>query len=148
MMREWTTVIAWNNGIATLRCNQKSGCSACQARSTCGVRIMNEVKPNGVLEFRLPVKQHLEIGQKVELGISEANLLYSAFLIYLVPLLGLFIGAGLCHWFIGNDIAVMVGALLGGVIGFFTAKSYAKKLEKRHFYRPVILQISLPSETY
>lgn len=148
MMREWATVIAWNNGIATLRCNQKSGCSGCQARMTCGARIMNEVKPNDALEFKLPVEQYLEIGQKVELGISEANLLYSALLIYLVPLLGLFIGTGLCHWLIGNDVAVMIGALLGGIIGYFIAKVYARKLETKHFYQPIILQISLPTEIY
>lgn len=148
MMREWATVIAWHDGVATLRCNRQSSCSACQAKATCGVAIMNKVKPNNVLEFKLPVDRHLSVGQQVELGISEANLLYSALLIYMVPLLGLFIGAGLCHWLLNNDLAVITGAITGGVAGFFVARRSAVKLEKKRFYQPVILQISLDTKAY
>lgn len=148
MMREWATVIAWENGIATLRCNQRSGCSGCQASATCGVSIMNKIKSNRVLEFKLPVKQPLSVGQKVEIGIGEANLLYSALLIYMVPLLGLFGGAGATHLLFGGNGAVIIGALLGGTAGFFVAKYLAVKLERKRFYQPVVLQIAIADDAY
>jgi sigma-E factor negative regulatory protein RseC len=148
MIREWATVVDWHNGIATLQCDQKSGCSACQSKASCGIRIMNDAQTHRKLEFKLPIEQYLTVGQKVEIGISEANLLYSALLIYFVPIIGLILGAALTHWFIGENFAVIVGALAGGGLGFFAAKHQAKTLERRRFYQPIVLQIALPTENY
>ncbi|HBQ80546.1 MAG TPA: SoxR reducing system protein RseC, partial [Erwinia persicina] len=36
MMREWATVVSWQNGIATLHSEIKTSCSSCSARKGCG----------------------------------------------------------------------------------------------------------------
>ncbi|HBH6925742.1 TPA: SoxR reducing system RseC family protein, partial [Serratia marcescens] len=38
MMKEWATVVSWQQGVALLRCEPKAGCGSCTARSGCGAR--------------------------------------------------------------------------------------------------------------
>lgn len=147
MMREWATVVAWQNGIATLSCNQSSACSSCSASSACGFQILNKMKRSNVIEFDLPIEQPLKEGQRVEIGINDVNVLHSAFWIYFIPLLGLLIGATLANWLVGGNLIVMLGALVGGVVSFIFARNYVRRLEQQRFYQPVVLQIALPSKT-
>ena len=144
MMREWATVVAWQDGMATLRCYQSSACSSCSASSACGFQILNKIKRNNVIEFQLPIEQSLEIGQRVEIGINEMNVLHSAFWIYLVPLLGLIIGATFANTLFSSNLSAILGALIGGISCFLVAKAYVKRLEQRRLYQPVVLQIALP----
>ena len=148
MLREWATVVAWHEGIATLRCNQQSGCSGCQSRKVCGMGILSEIKPDNVIEFKVPIKQEVHIGQRVEIGIPESSLLTSALLIYCVPLLGLFVGALLANWLSGENTIVMLSGLFGGIIGFLLTRYTAKVLETKRHYTHVVLQIALETTTY
>ncbi|MCW2483787.1 SoxR reducing system RseC family protein, partial [Candidatus Symbiopectobacterium sp. NZEC135] len=95
MIKEWATVVSWHNGVAVLHCEQRSGCSGCQSRKTCGTGLLSELGLSAEQALHVPCEQPLLPGQRVELGISESSLLRSAMLVYLVPLLGLFTGAGL-----------------------------------------------------
>lgn len=147
MMREWATVVAWQDGIATLSCNQSSACSSCSASSACGFQILNKMKRSHVIEFDLPIEQALQVGQRVEIGINEVNVLHSAFWIYFIPLFGLLIGAIIANGLIGGNLITMLGALMGGVSSFFFAKRYVSRLEQQRFYQPVVLQIALPTRT-
>ncbi|MCW2488921.1 SoxR reducing system RseC family protein, partial [Candidatus Symbiopectobacterium sp. NZEC127] len=104
MIKEWATVVSWHNGMAELHCEQ-SGCSGCQSRKTCGTGLLSELGRSAEQALYVPCEQPLLPGQRVELGISESSLLRSAMLVYLVPLLGLFTGAGLLQSLFANDLA-------------------------------------------
>lgn len=43
MIKEWATVVSWHNGMAVLHCEQRSGCSGCQSRKTCGTGLLSEL---------------------------------------------------------------------------------------------------------
>ncbi len=45
MMREWATVVAWQDGIATLHTEAKTSCNSCQARKGCGSHMLNKLGP-------------------------------------------------------------------------------------------------------
>ena len=45
MMKEWATVVSWQDGVASLRCETQAGCSSCHSRSGCGARVLNELGP-------------------------------------------------------------------------------------------------------
>lgn len=95
MMKEWATVISWQNGIALLRCEPHSGCGNCHSRRGCGSHLLNELGPETDHQLQVEISQPLEPGQKVEVGISEGSLLRSASLVYLTPLVGLIAGGAL-----------------------------------------------------
>ncbi|MCW2481249.1 SoxR-reducing system protein RseC [Candidatus Symbiopectobacterium sp. NZEC135] len=146
MIKEWATVVSWHNGMAELHCEQRSGCSGCQSRKTCGTGLLSELGRSAEQALYVPCEQPLLPGQRVELGISESSLLRSAMLVYLVPLLGLFTGAGLLQSLFANDLAAVLGALLGAALAFILVRGWSLKLGEKRHYRPVILQIALPGQ--
>ena len=94
MIKEWATVVSWQNGIALVSCDVKASCNSCASRAGCGSRVLNKLGPQTSHTISVPSEQPLMAGQKVELGIAEGSLLSSAMLVYLSPLLGLFIMGG------------------------------------------------------
>lgn len=147
MMREWATVVAWQDGIATLHTEAKTSCNSCQARKGCGSHMLNKLGPKNAHVMQIASSKPLTSGQRVELGIKESSLLGSALLVYMTPLFGLFLFAGLFQALFGSDLAAACGALLGGVGGFIVAKGISMKFGDREAFQPVILNIALPPDT-
>lgn len=144
MMREWATVVAWQQGIATLRCEQKSACSGCQANRTCGMKVLDKLGSEVRYDLQIAIEQPLIVGQRVELGIPEASLLRSALLVYILPLLTLFVGASVLNQFFPGDLSLIAGGLIGGCFGFLIARFYAAKTEQNGAYQLIVLQIATP----
>ena len=144
MMKEWATVISWQNGVALLRCEPHSGCGSCNARSGCGSHLLNELGPESEHQLEVAISQPLEPGQKVEVGMSEGSLLRSASLVYLTPLAGLIAGGALFQALFITDAFTALGAISGAVLGFLLARALAAKIEGESDYQPTVLQIGLP----
>jgi len=145
-MREWATVVSWNNGIATLHSEIKTSCSSCSARKGCGSHMLDKLGPKNAHVMKVASAEPLAAGQRIELGIAEKSLLSSALLVYMTPLVGLFIVAGLFQALFHTDIAAVSGALLGGVGGFILAKGISTYLGKSASFQPVILSVALPPD--
>ena len=143
MIKEWATVVSWQNGEALVSCDVKASCSSCASRSGCGTRVLNKLGPQTTHTIAVASDVPLEPGQKVELGIAEGSLLSSAMLVYLSPLVGLFLIASLFQVLFGSDLAALSGAILGGVGGFLIARGYSRKLAEREAWQPVILNVAL-----
>lgn len=122
MIKEWATVVSWHNGMAQVHCDVKASCSSCASRAGCGSRVLNKLGPQTSHTISVPSAEPLSVGQKVELGIAESSLLGSALLVYMAPLVGLFVMASLFQVLFSNDFASLCGAILGGVGGFLVAR--------------------------
>ncbi|MEL4015285.1 SoxR-reducing system protein RseC [Dryocola clanedunensis] len=146
MIKEWATVVSWQNGEAILRCDVKASCSSCASRAGCGTRLLNKLGPQNHHMLSVAIEQPLVAGQKVELGIAEGSLIGSALLVYISPLVGLFIVAALFQALFGSDLAAFCGAVLGGVGGFLVARGFSAKLSHRADWQPVILSVALPPD--
>jgi len=144
MIKEWATVVSWQNGVALVSCDVKASCSSCASRAGCGSRVLNKLGPQTTHTLSVPSEQPLVKGQKVELGIAEASLLGSAMLVYLSPLVGLFAVGGLFQLLFATDLAAMCGAALGGVGGFLLARGLSPRLAVRDNWQPTILSVGLP----
>ena len=146
MIKEWATVIAWDNGMAQVSCDVKTSCNSCSSRAGCGTRVLNKLGPQTSHTITVPSAEPLVVGQKVELGITESSLLGSAMLVYMSPLLGLFVVATLFQVLFGSDIAALCGAIMGGVGGFLIAKGLSPRLAARETWQPIILSVGLPPD--
>ncbi|WP_339026336.1 SoxR-reducing system protein RseC [Leclercia pneumoniae] len=146
MIKEWATVVSWQNGVALVSCDVKASCSSCASRAGCGSRVLNKLGPQTSHTLSVPSEQPLVKGQKVELGIAEASLLGSAMLVYLSPLVGLFAVGGLFQLLFATDLAAMCGAALGGVGGFLLARGLSPRLAVRDNWQPTILSVGLPPD--
>lgn len=146
MMREWATVVSWQNGMATLHSEIKTSCSSCSARKGCGSHMLNKLGPKNAHVMKIASAEPLIPGQRIELGIAESSLLSSALLVYMSPLVGLFILAGLFQMLFHSDLAAACGALLGGIGGFIIARGISSVLGRSASYQPVILSVALPPD--
>lgn len=146
MMREWATVVSCQDGVATLHSEIKTSCSSCSARKGCGSHMLNKLGPKNAHVMKITTAEPLLPGQRIELGIAEQSLLSSALLVYMTPLVGLFILAGLFQMLFHSDLAAAAGALLGGIGGFIIAKGISGYLSKSAAFQPVILSIALPPD--
>jgi positive regulator of sigma E activity len=91
----------------------------------------------------VPCDQPLVAGQKVELGIGEASLLTSALLVYMSPLVGLFLMSALFQMLLIR-IWPHVRRHIGWGWRFFTGASFSPKLANRSEWQPVIISVGLP----
>lgn len=146
MMREWATVVSWQNGVATLHSEIKTSCSSCSARKGCGSHMLNKLGPKNAHVMKIASAEPLIPGQRIELGIAESSLLSSALLVYMTPLLGLFLLAGLFQMLFHSDLAAASGALLGGIGGFILSRGISAILSRSASYQPVILSVALPPD--
>ena len=144
MIKEWATVVSWRNGEALVECDVKASCSSCASRAGCGSRVLNKLGPQTSHTIAVPSAEPLVAGQKVELGIAEASLLGSAVLVYMSPLVGLFVIGAIFQALFGHDLAALCGAVLGGVGGFLLARGLSPKLASRSEWQPIIISVGLP----
>ena len=146
MMKEWATVVAWKDGVATLHSEAKTSCNSCSARKGCGSHALNQLGPKNAHVMTIASPEPLQPGQRIELGIRESSLLGSALLVYMTPLLGLFLVAGLFQMLFHSDLAAACGALLGGIGGFIVAKGVSGVFGHREAFQPIILSVALPPD--
>ncbi len=146
MIKEWATVVSWQDGVALVSCDVKASCNSCASRAGCGSRVLNKLGPQTSHTISVPSEEPLVAGQKVELGIAEGSLLGSAMLVYLSPLVGLFTLGGVFQVMFSTDLAAMCGAALGGVGGFLLARGFSSRLAVREAWQPVILSVGLPPD--
>ncbi|MCE9679061.1 SoxR reducing system RseC family protein [Shewanella sp. AS1] len=144
MMEEVATVIRCNdNGWITVEVKVKNACNHCDSNESCGTSAVSKAFSPKVQRFAIPADGEFQEGEMLKLGLPESVILKAAALVYLLPLLGLFIGAGFGHFLMGligvasADLGTMAFALLGAVTAWFFGKAWARRLEQNSL--PVII---------
>lgn len=118
MLYESATVVAWENGVATLKYQAKSGCSSCESRQQCGVHTAHPASEQPYQQINVVSEQSLTPGQNVHLLMQSSGFIKSVLLAYLLPLLFLFIGiACINSLFEASNFNLVMGAMIGFFIG-------------------------------
>lgn len=111
--------------IVGLSCEQQTSCSGCASKSNCATGQVTKAIGNRQHAWSMSTSEKLSVGDIVEIGLPEKELLSIASIVYLVPLFGLFIGAtvgayvsnlafGGAEW--PSIILGALGALISGLI--------------------------------
>ncbi|MBU3825440.1 MAG: SoxR reducing system RseC family protein [Candidatus Oceanisphaera merdipullorum] len=144
MLEEIATVSAVYDGEVEVVCFSKSACGQCKQNSQCGTGIVSQALPGRDHRFLIATDLALTVNQQVRIGIPEQGLLSSVFLVYLFPLLLVLAGALLTsEVFNLGDGGTILGAVVGGIIGFVLAARWAKGAG-RLTTEPVIISALLP----
>jgi sigma-E factor negative regulatory protein RseC len=97
-----------------------------------------------VLDTQNPVSA--KVGQLVAFEIQEANMLQAAFIVYIMPLVAIFVGA-LAGGYLANKFGQTVNSyrIIGGVVAFILSvvyiKLYDSSAKKNIKMQPVITKI-------
>lgn len=144
MMEEMAKVIKCDNqGWVTVEVQVKNACNHCDNSESCGTSAVSKAFSPKVQEFSISSDTYYEPGELLRLGLPESVILKAAALVYLMPLLGLFIGAMLASLIshqiglISSDLFVIPFALVGAFLFWRLAKSKARQMEFSS--QPIIL---------
>ncbi len=146
MIEAIATVVACNQGKVKVEYTRASACGHCQHESSCSISAVNEAESK-IQIIEIDSTLDLVNGQQVRIGIPEKSLVKGALLAYIVPLVCILAGAISGHMMgNGQDLPSILGALLGGILGFTIIKwrSRSKGVSE---YKPVILGIAIPIVT-
>lgn len=111
--------------MAHLQALKTAGCGGCKANKGCGVGILGQYFGGFVIKQTLEKNQ--KIGDVISLSIERKTLLWHAFSLYILPLLGLFFGAILAEMlFPEQDVYQILFGLSGLALSLFGLNIYFK----------------------
>ncbi|MGR0280111.1 SoxR reducing system RseC family protein [Marinomonas dokdonensis] len=141
MIEESGTVLATEAGYAEVETIRTSSCTACRARHACGHHAIAQVSSTNRMRMKAIDPLQVSVGQKVIVGIPEDTLLQASMWMYMVPLLGLVIGAVLPSLWGGSAGIAVVLSILGFIAGLAFAKHKAKLQATNPDFYPKVLRI-------
>jgi len=125
--------------VAIVECISKSACSGCHSQSNCGVGTVSQSLPDKTHHFEVPFKQWMLVDEKIELQITNRDLIYSAVIAYLIPLVFFIGGAIFTKAFIlSSEGGVIVFAAIFSIVGFFFSRLLSHKYFPKKQYDNII----------
>jgi sigma-E factor negative regulatory protein RseC len=143
MLEESALVVKIEHGQTWVVGTQNNACAGCAQKSGCSSTALASVlkkKP-----ITVDSELTLQIGDTVMVAIDESDLLSAAFLMYLLPLCALFIGAGIADSLVSDttpygDVWVAGGALTGLALALFIMRTIQKYALLNYYARPVVVK--------
>jgi sigma-E factor negative regulatory protein RseC len=124
MIEEYAIVTGRVGDEATLEIERRTACGLCGKKRGCGNATWGKLLGHKSHAFTAENMINANVGEYVVVGIEERAVLNSVFFLYVVPLLGLLIGAVMVDAFFDNEFYVILGAVSGLVLGFFWVKGH------------------------
>ena len=141
MATEEGIVIDTHDTLARVETTQSSSCKACTARKSC------HVGEDGKRMEVLAINQAgARKGDRILMQFETASLMKACFLLYILPVGCMLVGAILGHWAalsLGIDTSIFsafsgFGALF---LSFAVIRSHANRLGQRDAYKPKIMKV-------
>ncbi len=131
---------------ATLEIERKTACGLCGQTRGCGNSIWGKLFGHQTSAFKAQNRINAKVGDSVIVGINEKALLKSALLLYILPLVTLFVGAILASQLWQTDASTMLGAVVGLVLGLLWVKGHTMSNSYFSLQQPVILRLASSQE--
>lgn len=113
-------VIEINGAMAKIKAGRHGDCKNCGACPGDKSMVLDAQNPIGA-----------KPGQRVAFEIKETNMLKAAFIVYLLPIVAIFIGAAAGNWLaVKFQYSTQAFQITGGIIGFIISIIYIKLFEK------------------
>jgi sigma-E factor negative regulatory protein RseC len=130
------------DSVAILEIERKTACGLCGQTRGCGNSIWGKLFAHQSTAFKAQNRINAKVGESVIVGINEKALLKSALLLYIVPLVTLFIGAILASQLHATNGSTMLGSLLGLAFGLLWVKGHTMSNSYFKLQQPVVLRLA------
>lgn len=147
MVEEQAEVTALEGRHAWVSCRAQAECRRCAEGRGCGGGLIGRWLGDRLHRVRVVHDGGIAVGDCVVIGVDERLLVYAASVVYGIPLVGLFAGAGLAQWWYGTDGAAMAGALLGLAAGFAAVRAISRRMRTQRLFEPAVLRRSISAES-
>ena len=132
--------------IATLEIERITACGLCGQTRGCGNSIWGKLFGHQTSAFKAQNRINAKVGDSVIVGINQKALLKSALLLYILPLVTLFVGAILASQLWQTDGSTMLGAAIGLVLGLLWVIGHTMSNRYFSLQQPVILRLASSQE--
>ena len=143
MIEELAVVVKIENHQVWVERGQNNGCGACQQKASCTTHLLGSV----LKKKSVPVDSGMQLktGDQVMVAIDESLLLRASLLLYLVPLIALFTGAGFADWLLKDntryaDLWIAGSALLSFLFSLWLINKAQSLLILGYYVRPVVVR--------
>lgn len=143
MLEESAIVVKIEQGQTWVVGTQNSTCSGCAQKASCSTMALASV----LKKKPIPVDNelNLQIGDTVIVAIDESDLLRAAFSLYLIPLIALFIGAGIADSLVSHstpyaDLWIAGSALVSLALTLFAIRKIQTLSLLNYYARPVVVK--------
>ena len=110
MIEEYAIVTAVRDDQASLVLERRTACGLCGQKRGCGNATWSKMVKSQPHEFTAHNAIQAQVGDVVVVGMDEHAILRSVLYLYVMPLLGLILGALLADHLFANQFYVMLGA--------------------------------------
>lgn len=123
-------VVSVNDETICVQAQRQQACQMCVKGQGCGAGIWSRLWGHKTVQLTFPRDEYPEIqqGQSVRLAVPESTFLKGVAQLYLLPLLGLFLGALLPLAFDPNASEPLL--IISGIIGLLTAVTFSRRLSQ------------------
>lgn len=141
MIEESAVVVKIENHQVWVESGQNSACGGCLQKASCTTNAIGSV----LKKKSVPVDSDIQLktGDEVMVAIDENLLLRASILLYLVPLIALFTGAGIADWLLDNkqyaDLWIAGSAVLSFLLSLWLINK-AQSLLIMSYARPVVVR--------
>ena len=143
MIEELAVVVKIENHQVWVEAGQNSACGGCQQKASCTTNALGSV----LKKKSVPVDCNIQLktGDEVMVAIDENLLLRASLLLYLVPLIALFAGAGIADWLLTDntryaDLWIAGSALLVFLLSLWLINKAQSLLILGYYARPVVVR--------
>ena len=147
MIEEQALVIALQVEQAVIQIQRQNACQSCELSGGCGTGSLGRLLGVRQQSLLLQNDHQLKVGDIVIIGLPEKHFIYAGFLMYLLPLISLFIFAIISDYlFDATQWANVVAAFIGLALGLiFTAKlsnkTFASQLQPQFIRRELPIEV-------
>ncbi len=135
MLEENGRVVRLDDGTVWVETIKQSACSSCSAQKGCGQSLLARIGDGKRLEIQVDNPQHLEVSVN-----DEVTFLTASLLVYLLPLLAMFITAVAAQRYGLSEPGVILSAGFGLAGGFVITRFISGRISRNCSYRPVLLR--------
>lgn len=147
MIEESGRVVALAPGAVWVETERNSTCSGCSVRGGCGQGLVERLGIRNRRGLILALSDHrLSVGDTVVVGIRESVLLRGAVLVYLFPLIMLFISAIIASKLFASEPYVMVAGLGGFMLAWLVVRKRSRQTSIDSTLQPVVLRAAIAAE--
>jgi sigma-E factor negative regulatory protein RseC len=143
MIEELAVVVKIENHQVWVEAGQNSACGGCQQKASCTTNALGSVLKKKSVPVDCDIQ--LKTGDEVMIAIDENLLLRASLLLYLVPLIALFTGAGIADWLLADnilyaDLWIAGSAILSFLISLWLINQAQSLLILNYYARPVVVR--------
>jgi sigma-E factor negative regulatory protein RseC len=143
MIEELAVVVKIENHQVWVVSGQNSACGGCQQKASCTTNALGSVLKKKSVPVDCDIQ--LKTGDEVMVAIDENLLLRASLLLYLVPLIALFTGAGIADWLLTDsalylDLWIAGSALLSFLLSLWLINQAQSLLILNYYARPVVVR--------